>query len=56
MIKNKNDYIEYVKADRMALNNPNWKSIVCRYLKTMRKAEFYTNCRGGGLLNYIDLN
>ena len=58
MIKNKNDYIEYVKADRMALNNPNWKSIVWRYLKTMRKAEFYTNCRGGGggLLNYIDLN
>ena len=47
MIKNKNDYIEYVKADRMALNNPNWKSIVWRYLKTMRKAEFYTNCRGG---------
>lgn len=47
MIENKDDYIEYIKADRMALNNPSWKSVVWRYLKTLRKAEYYTNCRGG---------
>ena len=48
MIKDKREYREYVMADREALNNPNWKSVVWRYLKTMRKAEYYTNCRGGG--------
>lgn len=46
MIKDKREYREYVMADREALNNPNWKSVVWRYLKTMRKAEYYTNCRG----------
>lgn len=49
MIKDKREYREYVMADREALNNPNWKSVVWRYLKTMRKAEYYTNCWGGWL-------
>lgn len=47
MIKSKNDYIEYVKADSL-VNHFNWKSRlinpISRYLLYLRKAEYYTNC------------
>lgn len=48
MIKNKNDYKEYVEEDAR-VNHFNWKtrlfSPLNRYLLYLRKAEYYTNCK-----------
>ncbi len=55
MIKSKQDYLEYLEADRKALNIPNsWKfklrdllmpNYIWGFQKKLRKVEYYRNCR-----------
>lgn len=55
MIKNKNDYIFYQEADRLARDYPkkilylgNRKEIpLLKYQRLMRKTEYYNNCKKG---------
>ncbi|WP_159023882.1 serine O-acetyltransferase [Formosa sp. L2A11] len=60
MIKNKQTYIAFLKADRMALGIPNLNLISCliefispnqiwKFQKTLRKLEYYNNCKNKGL-------
>lgn len=49
MIQNKQDYIEYIEADRVFNNKVKKKPSIFgdytwKYLRTMRKYEYYLNC------------
>ncbi|WP_282042555.1 serine O-acetyltransferase [Winogradskyella flava] len=66
MIQNKNDYIEYLNRDRIALQvsnntfsnklrnlffpNPVWK-----FQRLMRKLEYYVNCKNKGIYKFYIL-
>lgn len=47
MIQSKEDYLEYLMEDKRAINNPKRNTITWKYLKALRRAEYYTNVRGG---------
>lgn len=57
MIKSKKDYLDYLEADRLATyrknKNPKFlREHEWRYLRVMRKVEYYTNCKRG-LINKL---
>lgn len=60
MISSKKDYLEYLKADKKALNisptsffdeiiNLLFPNPIFKFQKTLRKLEYYTNCKNKGL-------
>jgi serine O-acetyltransferase len=66
MIQNKNDYIEYLKRDRIALEISNdslssriknvfFPNPVWRFQRLMRKLEYYVNCKNKGLYKFYIL-
>ncbi|WP_299782664.1 serine acetyltransferase [uncultured Formosa sp.] len=64
MIKNKQTYIAYLEADKTALGIPDLSLIsllinfispnqIWKFQKTLRKLEYYNNCKKGGLNKII---
>jgi serine O-acetyltransferase len=58
MIKNKNDYSNYLEADRVSLSKTSsLKSLlfddIWRFQKTLRKLEYLTNCKGNKLYRLL---
>lgn len=54
MINNKSDLIEYLNEDKRIMNTdrkkPSLHQVCWKYLILLRKAEYYTNVCGGGVL------
>lgn len=54
MINNKSDLIEYLNEDKRIMNTdrkkPSIHQVCWKYLILLRKAEYYTNVCGGGVL------
>lgn len=57
MINSKSDYIEYLKADKEALNKkykrPKYKDYIWKYEILLRKCEYYHNCKKGLINKFI---
>lgn len=51
MIKNKNDLIEYLNADKKSLgrtsSRPGFTDLIWKYQILLRKCEYYNNCKTG---------
>lgn len=49
MISNREDLIDYLNADRIALgrknSHPKWNDLIYRYEILLRKCEYYENCK-----------
>lgn len=58
MINNKNDYIRYLETDRLVTyitrKRPRpFVDEIRKYTRTMRKLEYYDNCKKGYLIKFI---
>ncbi len=56
MIKNKKDYLEYLKRDKIALGRtakfPSMFDYIWKYEILLRKCEYLKNCGGGYIIKY----